>query len=348
MLRLTNHSTDPAFNLALEEHFTARAAALGDSLFFFWRNRPSVIVGRFQNSFAEIDRAAAHGLGIEVYRRNSGGGAVYHDLSNLNYSLIIPAGCGNYLRDAKSGAPFDLLFDTILALLASLGVRAQRSGRNDLTLDGRKISGAARQLTKSGLLLHGTLLFDADLDALGRVLAADSAKYESKGLKSVRSRVCNLKNALPPGMDISAFQAALEAALPAGAFTPGPADLAAIEELAAQKYRNWDWNWGASPPSSLCRKRRFAWGGLELHLDISGGIIKSAAVYGDFFSNAATPPPGTPPGMPDAPGTLDALTRGLCGKRHQSAELEAFLRALPLEEIFLGAARDEIISFFLE
>lgn len=333
MKKLINHSTDPAFNLAFEEYFTARAKEHGDSMIFFWRNRPSVIVGRFQNSFGEVDQATAADLGIGVFRRNTGGGAVYHDLNNLNYSFIMPAGSADYLKDAKSSAPFDLLFDIILELLASLGLQAEKTGRNDLTLGGRKISGAARQLTKNGLLLHGTLLFDVDLDTLSRVLSVDPAKYESKGLKSVKSRVCNLKEALPPDMDIAAFQAALESGLAAEEYVPSPKDIAAIEELAQSKFRSWDWNWGASPPSSLRKKQRFSWGSLELCLDIENGVIKNAAIYGDFFSDA------------DA---LSSLLMAMQGQRHQRAELQSFFKKQPLERIFLGAESDELIAFLTE
>lgn len=337
MLKLSNHSTDPAFNLAFEEYFTAKAAEIGDSLIFFWRNRPSVIVGRFQNAFGEVNSALAGELGVEVFRRNTGGGAVYHDLNNLNYSFIVPAGSADYLKDAKSGEPFALLFEIILGLLARLGARAERTGRNDLTLDGRKISGAARQLTRSGLLLHGTLLYDADLDTLERILSVDPAKYESKGLKSVRGRVRNLKEALPYP-DIASFQAALEDAVPAGDFRPSAGDLAAVEELAAAKYRAWDWNWGASPPSSLVKKRRFAWGGLELRLDLEKGVIIRAALYGDFFSDAT--------GLPGDP--LAELIAALRGRRHQSPELRAALAALPLDRVFLGAEPEELIAFLTE
>lgn len=341
MLKVKNPCTDPAFNLAFEEYFTARAASLGDTLLFFWRNRPSVIVGRFQNSFGEIDQAAAKSLNIDVYRRNSGGGAVYHDLGNLNYSFIIPSASSAYLRGARNSSPFDQLFEAILGPLDALGLKAEKSGRNDLTLDGRKISGAARQLTKHGLLLHGTLLFDADLTALGWVLSADPAKHRSKGLPSVRSRVRNIKEALP-GLSVEAFQAALESALQAEEFTPSPADLDAIEDLAEKKYRTWAWNWGNSPPSSLCKKQRFAWGGLELRLDIADGLIKNAAIYGDFFSNAES--------LPGAEGAdpVGALALALCGKQHQSAELAAFLSSLPLEDIFLGAKRADLVAFFTE
>lgn len=338
MKKLINHSTDPAFNLAFEEYFTSRASDIGDSMIFFWRNRPSVIVGRFQNSFGEVDSATAEKLDIGVFRRNTGGGAVYHDLNNLNYSFIVPAGSEDYLKDAKNSAPFGLLFDIILSLLASLGVRAEKTGRNDLTLGGRKISGAARQLTKNGLLLHGTLLFDVDLETLSRVLAADPVKYESKGLKSVKSRVRNLKEALPAGMDIAAFQAALEGSLEAEEYVPDTTELAAIEALAQSKFRAWDWNWGASPPSSLRKKQRFGWGNLEFCLELEKGVIQKSAVYGDFFSNAARLPS-------DA---LGGLLAGLQGLRHQSPELRALLEKQPLEQIFLGASANELVAFFME
>lgn len=341
MLKLKNHSSDPAFNLAFEEYFTGKAADIGDSMIFFWRNRPAVIVGRFQNSFGEVNAGIAKNLGIEVIRRNTGGGAVYHDLNNLNYSFIVPAGSRDYLQDAKNSAPFDLLFDIILGLLHGLGANAEKSGRNDLLLDGRKISGAARQLTKNGLLLHGTLLFDVDLETLGRVLSADPSKYESKGLKSVKSRVCNLREVMPEEMDINDFQLALENSLDAAEYEPSRDDLAAIEKLAEEKYRKWQWNWGNSPASSLQKKQRFPWGNIELYLDVENGIISKAAIHGDFFSNGAVLVENSENAVQ---GVADAMT----GQRHQGEELRRLLEALPLDKIFIGADPAELINFFME
>lgn len=341
MLKLKNHSSDPAFNLAFEEYFTSRAAEIGDSMIFFWRNRPSVIVGRFQNSFGEVDSARAGELGVEVYRRNTGGGAVYHDLNNLNYSFIVPAGSEDYLKDAKSGEPFGLLFDIILGLLSRLGVKAEKTGRNDLLLDGRKISGAARQLTRNGLLLHGTLLFDVDLDALSRVLSVDRLKYESKGLKSVASRVCNLKSVLPD-MDIAGFQKKLESALSAEEYNPSASDIAAIEELAEKKYRSWEWNWGKSPQSTMRKKERFPWGTIELHIKLENGIIEDARIYGDFFSDVGAVD-STCAGSP-----IDLLAGSLTGLRHQDDGVRDLLASLPLEKMFIGASAAEVIAFFME
>ena len=341
MFKLRNHSTDPAFNLAFEEYFTGKAARMGDSMLFFWRNRPSVIVGRFQNTFGEVHSAMANELGIDVVRRNTGGGAVYHDLGNLNYSFILPVGSNDYIQDAKNAAPFDLLFEIILKLLHKLGAKAEKSGRNDLLLDGRKISGAARQLTKTGLLLHGTLLFDVDLETLGKVLSVDPSKYESKGLKSVRSRVCNLKEVVPAGMDIRSFQAALEAALDAEEYIPGGDDIAAIEVLAETKYRSWEWNWGSSPASTLQKKRRFPWGSLEIHLALENGLITNAAIYGDFFSDAAVIS-----GLSE--NAVLGIAKAMTGMKHQGQELRKLLASMPLEKIFIGSDPEELIAFFME
>lgn len=345
MLQLKNNSSDPFYNLAFEEYFTQKSATLGDSLIFFWRNRPSVIVGRFQNTFGEVDASVAKKRNVEVVRRITGGGAVYHDLNNLNYSFILPSTASEYLAGSKNES-FDLLFDIILSLLARNGIIAEKSGRNDLLLDGKKISGAAKQITRYGLLLHGTLLFDVDLEVLSTVLNVDPAKYQSKGLASVRSRVTNLKEKLPAGMDISGFKAALEAELDCPEYLPAPEDLAAITALADNKYRDWNWTWGKSPEFTLNKSRRFGWGKLELRLLAQNGVIKDCRVYGDFFSNNLYS--AEEQGDSALASGVRPLESALCGLRAGSPEMRRAMEKLPLADIFIGAEPDEVIDFFME
>lgn len=345
MLQLKNNSTDPFYNLAFEEYFTQKSSELSKNLIFFWRNRPSVIVGRFQNTFGEVDSKLAQEKGIDVVRRITGGGAVYHDLNNLNYSFILPASAASYLAGVK-GSSFDLLFDIILSLLARKGIMAEKSGRNDLLLDGKKISGAAKQLTRHGLLLHGTLLFDVDLEALSSVLNVDPAKYKSKGLSSVRSRVTNLKEKLPPGMDMAGFKAALEAELDCPEYLPTPEDLAAVDALANNKYRDWGWTWGKSPDFTLDKNRRFSWGKLELRILAQNGLVTDCRVYGDFFSNNMHG--GTGEAGADFSSGVRPLETALRGLRLGSPEMRKMLENLPLAEIFAGATPGEVIDFFME
>ncbi len=342
MLKLKNDITDPFYNLAFEEYFSQNTPAPDQSMIFFWRNRPSVIVGRFQNTFAEVNAKVAERENIEVVRRITGGGAVYHDMNNLNYSFILPATSSDYMKNARNTGAFDVLFDIIIDLLARLGVRAEKSGRNDLLLNGAKISGAARQLTRGSLLLHGTLLFDVNLDALAGVLNVDPSKYQSKGLKSVRSRVTNLKEHLPLGMDITAFKAALEAELDCPEHYPAPHELAAIENLAQSKYRDWMWTWGKSPAFTLKKEHRFSWGKVELLLEAEQGKISNAAIYGDFFANSLH---GA--GL-QAPVGVQSVCEALRGLRPGSPEMRAALAALPLDEIFVGADKAELIDYLME
>ena len=182
-----NDNNDPAFNLALEELLCSE---FPEEVLMLWRNRSSVIVGKNQNTFAEVNRPFVEEQNIPVIRRMTGGGAVYHDIGNVNYSFII--------HERRPGADsFAAFACPVTEALRRMGVDAQFSGRNDILVDGRKISGSAQCCVKERTLFHGTLLFDVDMDMLGKVLTPGKAKIESKGVKSVRARVANLKEFLP-------------------------------------------------------------------------------------------------------------------------------------------------------
>jgi lipoate-protein ligase A len=210
MLIYRNDNTDPYLNLALEEHLLTTSR---QDCFMLWRNRPAIIVGRNQNTAEEINAAFVRDRGVAVVRRLSGGGAVYHDLGNLNYTFIA--------HDSRRSFDFAGFAQPILAVLRSLGVAAEFAGRNDLLIDGRKFSGNAQYVQGGKVLHHGTLLFDSDLTVLGQALAVKPEKYESKGVKSVASRVTNIAPHLPRPITVDQFAAAVLAHI-AAAF-PGAA-----------------------------------------------------------------------------------------------------------------------------
>ena len=190
------NNQDAAVNLATEQ-VIFDSLPRGKSCFLLWQNRSAVVIGRHQDALAEIDRAFVEAEGIQLVRRLSGGGAVYHDLGNLNYSIITEG------RGSK--APDMAVFcEPVLRLLHDLGVRAELSGRNDMTVNGQKFSGSAQHLYKGRVLHHGTLLIDSDLNMVSRALRVDPEKIRSKGLASVRSRVTNLRPFLPEEIDLPA------------------------------------------------------------------------------------------------------------------------------------------------
>lgn len=321
MIYVKNNARDPYFNLAVEEFFLTRsdadAAELGEStaepLLLLWQNEPTVVVGGRQNPLEEIDLAFIEKRGVHVVRRITGGGAVYHDLGNLNYSFVVPdasrLGAAYsqtlYQQDLQlsvsSSEPFAapptltesfrLLAQPIVDVLRSWNIPAELSGRNDATVCGRKVSGSAQARKNGRTLHHGTLLFDSNLDDVAAALRVDPEKFRSKAVSSTRARVANLVEFLPPderSNAIERFQTDLLAQL---AKTQNvvvrelnDSELTKIRRLRDEKYVTWDWNFGAAPRFQFRASRRFDWGKFELAFDVIRGRIERAQIFGDFFA----------------------------------------------------------------
>ncbi len=301
-------STDPCLNLALEEHIFRRMPR-GSACFLLWQNDKTVVVGRHQNTLAEINEPYIRCHGVQVVRRLSGGGAVYHDLGNLNYT---------FLTDAPEGGRVDLSFfcQPVAGALEALGVPVRLSGRNDLTVDGRKFSGSAQYVREGRVLHHGTLLFESDLSAADEALRVDPEKTRAKGVPSVRSRVANLRPYLPEGISLARFKALLTERLFPGEnimpYTLTAGDLAAAEALRSSRYAAWAWNYGESPPCTLLRRRRVeGCGTVEAHIDLRDGRIAALTFRGDFFSTVE--PEELAAGLVGLPLTEEALAPVLAG-----------------------------------
>ena len=281
MLFVANRGvTDARRNLALEE-YVLRHKPTDEDCLLFYVNAPAVIIGRNQNTVEEIDPATVAERGITVVRRLSGGGAVYHDLGNLNFSFLTPHAPERFNR-------YDAFLGPVLAVLRDLGVPAELGGRNDVTAGGRKISGNAQFTTLTRMFSHGTLLVDADLDAVAAALRPRPGKVESKGVKSVRSRVANVAE-FAPGLTVGRLRALILERL-FGTADPerlpllplGDDDWAAVDALVAAKYGNDAWTYGEDPPSDVRRAARTAAGEIDVRLGVAGGRITAARVYGDF------------------------------------------------------------------
>ena len=283
---------DARRNLALEEYVLREKPTPEDCLLLYV-NAPAIIVGRNQNTVEEINPTVVAERGITVVRRLSGGGAVYHDLGNLNFSFLTPASPDRFNR-------YEAFLRPVLDVLRALGLDAELGGRNDITVGGRKVSGNAQFTTTRRMFSHGTLLVDADLDAVTAALNPRPGKVESKGVKSIRSRVANIaelvaeRGGAPGGAAVTVDS--LRDMILARIF--GTSDLArvpqlemteddyrAVERLAVEKYGAWAWTYGEDPPSDVRRTRRtrrFAVGELDVRLALGGGRITAARVYGDF------------------------------------------------------------------
>ena len=269
-------SKNPYFNLAVEEYIFDN---FSDSVFMLWQNEPTVVVGKNQNAYAEVDVEAADKHGVHIARRITGGGAVYHDLGNLNYTFIADGG--------DKTLNFEYFTSPIIKALASLGIKATLTGRNDIEIDGKKISGNAQCNRGGRVLHHGTLLFDSDLDFLAGILRVDKEKIESKAVKSVRSRVGNIKEYMPEGYTLSDFEALIKEYV----ITELAAEEIEIPECAKiikLKERNESVEWLFPERSiisdyTLTKKKRFPFGSVELSLSIRNDFVMSARILGDYF-----------------------------------------------------------------
>ena len=280
MLHIINPCNDPYWNLALEEYFLKEAPVAND-LVILWRNCPTVVIGRNQNIAAEINQPFIAANNIKVVRRLSGGGAVYHDLGNLNFTFITSS-----TANTNNFAIFTL---PIVNTLAEFGIKAEFTGRNDLTIDGRKFSGNAQYIHRGRLLHHGTLLFDTDLFMLAQSLAGPDAKHLTPGVPSIHSRVTTIRQHLPHSTTFDQFTAALLKAIFALADKPyrqyalSATDRQSIEALAHSRYRNSGWNYEAIPYYNITHKKKFAGGTVQVFLDVQNRTIRQAAICGDFF-----------------------------------------------------------------
>ena len=271
-------STDPHFNMAFDQA-CLECLLVDEPVFFLWQNRPSVIIGLNQNPAAEVNLPYLREKGIVLARRVTGGGAVYHDLQNLNYTIT------GRSRDLERDFPEYL--SIVINALKALGVPAELTGRNDITVDGRKCSGFAKRVWRDRLMVHGTLMFNVDIEEMMRALSAPEGKLSAAGIASVRSRVANLNEYLPGTSDMAAFKAAMQEQMAGGGreLAIPPALLAAAREAAERKFGTWEWLYGRSPAASFSASRKFPCGTVEVRWSERHGRLESISWSGDFLGN---------------------------------------------------------------
>ena len=281
MLYIESDSTDPYYNLALEEYVFDRFGP-ENACFILWQNKNTIVVGKFQNTAEEINQPFVDAQGIRVVRRLSGGGAVYHDDGNLNFTFIVS-------QKSNPDFNFHLFVVPVLKALEELGVKAEFNGRNDLTIDGKKFSGNSQYARRGLLMHHGCIMLDSDLEKVKDALRVKEAKFESKATKSVRSRVTTINEHAPNKISMADFKEALKrqafAENDMQEYVLTEEDRAAIQKLRDEKYATWDWNYGFYPSYSIRRDQKFESGLVSVSMDVEHGCIQQIRIFGDFFGN---------------------------------------------------------------
>jgi lipoate---protein ligase len=317
--------TDPQINLAIEE-YALKNLDINETYLLFYINEPSIIIGKNQNTIEEINTEYVEKNGIHVVRRLSGGGAVYHDLGNLNFSFITK-------DDGESFHNFRKFTEPVVTALKKLGVNAELSGRNDLLAEGRKISGNAQFSTKGRMFSHGTLLFDSEIESVVSALNVKKDKIESKGIKSIRSRVANISEFISEKVTIEEFRSLLLKNIFDGMeeipeYVLTEKDWEKIHELSKDRYQNWDWNYGKSPKFNLQHSHRFPVGQIDVRFEVNKGTVENCKIYGDFF------------GVGDVREIEDKLT----GIKYEKSEIASALEEVDIKHYFGNISKEDFIN----
>lgn len=328
MRYLINKSENPYFNLALDE-YAMKHIDVDEDFFFLWRNAPSVIIGKNQNAVQEVNQAYVDENGVKVARRVSGGGAVYHDLGNLNFTFIINV-------DDPGKVDYKKYVQPIIDALKSMGIEAEASGRNDILIDGLKISGNAQRVSNGKLMHHGTLMYDVNIEDMVKALNVTPDKYISKGVKSVRSRVTNIKEHLTDSSDIHDFWDALQYYLSdegkSEEIILSDEAIAQIELEAMNRFSTYDWIYGESPEFNFEVSERLPGGKLDIKISVDDGYIQEVRFIGDYL------------GVSDVAEVEDRLRN----TRFTKSDVSAILSLFDLKLYFGNISKDEILTLIFE
>ncbi|HGI8756851.1 TPA: lipoate--protein ligase [Streptococcus agalactiae] len=329
MKYIVNTSNDPAYNVALEAYAFQKLTDI-DEIFILWINEPAIIIGRHQNTIQEINKEFIDKNGIHVVRRLSGGGAVYHDLNNLNYTIIS--------NNTQEGAfDFQTFSKPVIDTLAKLGVKAEFTGRNDLEINGQKFAGNAQAYYKGRMMHHGCLLFDVDMSVLGQALKVSKDKIESKGIKSVRARVTNIVDHLSDKITVQEFSDAILAQMKEeypemDEYVLSDAELSEIQAMRDNQFATWDWTYGKAPEYTIERGARYPAGKITTYANVENSTIKSVKIFGDFF--------GVKP--------VDDIEKMLEGVRYDYKDVLAALKTVDTSQYFSRMTPEEITKAIVD
>ncbi|HFH7577115.1 TPA: lipoate--protein ligase [Streptococcus agalactiae] len=329
MKYIVNTSNDLAYNVALEAYAFQKLTDI-DEIFILWINEPAIIIGRHQNTIQEINKEFIDKNGIHVVRRLSGGGAVYHDLNNLNYTIIS--------NNTQEGAfDFQTFSKPVIDTLAKLGVKAEFTGRNDLEINGQKFAGNAQAYYKGRMMHHGCLLFDVDMSVLGQALKVSKDKIESKGIKSVRARVTNIVDHLSDKITVQEFSDAILAQMKEeypemDEYVLSDAELSEIQAMRDNQFATWDWTYGKAPEYTIERGVRYPAGKITTYANVENSTIKSVKIFGDFF--------GVKP--------VDDIEKMLEGVRYDYKDVLAALKTVDTSQYFSRMTPEEITKAIVD
>ncbi|MEK4301034.1 lipoate--protein ligase [Oceanobacillus sp. FSL W8-0428] len=319
--------TDPRINLAIEEYILENFGEK-DTYLLFYVNSPSIIIGRNQNTIEEINTDYVDEKGIKVVRRLSGGGAVYHDEQNLNFSFITKDDGDSFQNFAKFTQP-------VVDALNNIGVPVELQGRNDLAVEGRKISGNAMFSTRGRMFSHGTLMLDSQLEELTKALKVKKIKIESKGIKSIRSRVANIAEYLDNPISMDEFKELIlryifdvEDVKDVPQYVLTEDDWEKIYEISEKRYQQWDWNYGKSPSFNYQESKKFPGGLVDVRLDVKKGVIENCIIYGDFFGI----------------GNVKELEDALTGTRHNRDAIKEALDQIDVSHYLGRISKEEFLE----
>lgn len=322
MLLINNTSTNAYFNLAMEEYFLKNT---NEDIFMLWRNESAIIVGKNQNTLSEINYEYVKQNKIKVVRRQSGGGAVFHDLGNINFTFI---SCND-----NSFSDFKRFTMPIIDALKNLNIQAEFSGRNDLLIDNQKFSGNAQYNYKNKVMHHGTLLFSSEINDLSSALKVKPSKFIGKSVKSVKSRVTNIANHLEQDMTVLEFKNYLMNFINSKyenncLYQLSEDDIDEINKLVEEKYNTWQWNFGHSPKYALNNEIKYPGGNIEFSLNVEKGLIKEIKFFGDFF------------GKKDVSYIEDLLKN----TNHNEASIRSILNNIDINDYFLNCDIDILVD----